>query len=536
MAIKSRTLSFINSNIYFYVVLFVTMLVTNFPFGFRYFPFADDYNQYGVYSLYRTDIWQNVMVRFSNYGMRPLAGLTDAYVIAWFWGQLHWVLLAIVVLRFCTIVLLDNVLKRSNIVWGRAAAVFFAFFPGIAESAYWISASSRIVVSAFFALFAAHAMLNFLYHARWRKCWFALAIISGFLAQGYYEQGIIFSFVIIFGLLIIHRKAISNKLLHIWPFVNLLVIGTHYFFMRNVGHLYTRSALTVGNPFGQAFIIFTRVMQTFYCDHTMTAIHTIRWGAMELAANYTILAIIISLLGIMLACSIAFDKMPECHENKNNFRLSFIAGIVLFTSTFGIFVVLKNAWIFARNTFFSIIGLGIFVEIAVKSLRFDRYVGTMVLKAVIAFLFTTLFTFSYILEVQSIQRTERNDAFIVSNLVDVAKSLDITIDDTVWVLGLLQSYEQKINARITSQIIDSWAIKGHFEAVTRNSRSPNFIPIMSGAAVNFSDYDFLLGLDENLNVRVLELQNGELFFVDTGETFGIVKEGYFYSTRVERNE
>jgi hypothetical protein len=135
--------SFFENDRNFYIVLLSVILIANFPFGFRYFAFSDDYNAYGVFSLFRENIWTDVMLRFNIYGMRPLAGLTDAYIIAWFWrGGMAFVLLAITAMRFGSIYLLDKIFTKSGIVWGRAAAVFFAVFPALTEAAYWVSASS----------------------------------------------------------------------------------------------------------------------------------------------------------------------------------------------------------------------------------------------------------------------------------------------------------------------------------------------------------------------------------------------------------
>jgi len=183
---KDKIISFFESKRNFYIVVFIALIAANFPFGFRYFAFSDDYNAYGVFSLFRENIWQDIMAYYAQYGMRPLAGLADAYIIAWFWGSMQFVLLAIVIMRFFTVVLLDKIFERSGVVWGRVAAVFFGFFPALTESSYWINASSRIATSAFLGALAAYAILKFIYNEKSKYAWLTTAIAGGLLAQGFY--------------------------------------------------------------------------------------------------------------------------------------------------------------------------------------------------------------------------------------------------------------------------------------------------------------------------------------------------------------
>jgi len=527
---KSGIISIFKSKTNFYIALLLAMLFTNFPFGFRYFTFSDDYNSYGIFSLYRTNIWQDIMVRFTFYGMRPLAGLTDAYIIAWFWGNMHFVLITIVLMRFFAILLLGNILERGGIVWGRAAAVFFAFFPGITESVYWISASSRIVTSAFLAILAAYAILKFIYReGRW-KHWLILAIVCGLLAQGYYEQGIIFAFVIILGTLVIHRKAIRNKLIYLWPFINLAIIGTYYYIMRDVGHLGHRTEFTDQNVFYQIYIVTMRVGNVFLNDQLRTAGHTMSWGISSMLSEHLLIATMTLLLAAVLAFFIVFDKKTDASELKAKLSLSIAAGIMLFICTFGIFFLLDQAWVWARNTFFSLIGLAIFTEIIIQALRFDwhKIVGP-VIKGIAAFGVVAILLFSFILEVQGLKRVERNDSLIVRNLVERVNEIGIMPDETVWFLGLRWNYEPKINPRITSQVRIDWALLGHYHVVYGSDIHPYLFPVMSGDEVNISENDFILGLDGDLNVRKLLLQDEYLFFSDTGEVFGRISSGRFYN-------
>jgi len=517
---------FFENKAFFYILVFVAMLITNFPFGFRYFLFSDDYNAYGVFSLFRGNIWQDVVLGFNIYGLRPLAGLMDAYIIAGFWGRLAYILLVFVIMRFVTILLLDAIFEKCGIVWGRVAVVFFAFFPTLTEATYWINASSRIVTSAFLGTLAAYAILKFIHNEERQKTWLAVALISGLLAQGFYEQGIIFTFVLTFGVLLIHRKAIENKIIFLWPFVNLLIIMAHYYIFRDVGHLGGRTQTTEHSIFYQTYIVATQVRLAFVHEQVHTVLNTFRWGLRFMVTEHLFLTSLVIVCSVLLALFVALDRKENKKEPRKGTAFSLVVAFVLFISTFIIFLFLDQAWIWVRNLFYSLIGLAIIIEVIVRTIRFNWHkVYGPITKGVVAFALIFIFMSSFILEVESLRRVERNDTLIVTNLMDTMADLEIANHETVWVFGLLIDYEPSISPRIASQVRLDWALQGHFEALYRSIDVPVFIPVMDGDAADIIDGDIFLGLDSDLNVRKLVYMDGDLYFVDTDSRFGTIEPG-----------
>ena len=521
---KEKLISFFENKTAFYIVLFCAMLVKNFPFGFQYFPFSDDFNAYGVYSLYSGNLWQDVVLRYTLYGFRPLAGLLDAYIISRFWPNLAIVLFVIFVMHFVTIFLLDNLFSQSGIVWGRAAAVFFAFFPTLTESVYWISASARIVTTAFFCVLAAFAMLKFIYREGRHRLWLALALVSGIVAQGFYEQGILFTFVFTLGLLFLHRKALPHKALFAWPFVNLAIIGTHYMIFRDISQLGPRAQVT-GDFFGQLPVVADRIVTTFVREQGPTVFNTVHWGIRQLFAEHLPLLLLVVFFSLLLALFVVFDRRGVLGSGRKTVR-SLLVGLVLATSTLTIFFVLAESWVWVRNFFYAVIGLAIFVEVAARAIR-GTHLGVRIGKGIAAF-FAIFICFSgFILEVDSIRLVERYDRQIVTSLMEEVERLEPGDEvNQIWLFGLRWTYTRMINPRITSQIRLDWALDGAYLALSRtpSAERPHWmIPVMDGQDTHIDfDHDSLLGLDETLAVRELRFEDGVLFFADTGVIFGLI--------------
>jgi len=517
--------SFFESNRNFYLILFAAMLVRSFPFGFVYFTFSDDHNAYGIFALFQENLWHDVVLRYELFGFRPLAGLTDAYIISRFWDNMAFVLLAVTALQFATILLLDSVFAKSGIMWGRAAAVFFAFFPALTESAYWINASSRIVTSAFFAALACFAVLKFIYKEAGHLFWLAVALLSGILAQGFYEQGAIFAFTLTFGILILHRKAIEHKVLFIWPFINLSMIITHYYIFRNVGYLSDRAEIAGADGLSLIPTIIARIGRAFVLEQAPTVINALRWGIAGLIADHLPLMIVIVLLSFVLACFAVVDGTLK-RDASISVVWSIIAGLTLSLSTLSIFFILADAWIWVRNFYYTVIGLAILVQMAVNVLFYYRSNrAVMALKYTFAFAVVFVFISSFILEVDSLRKTDYYDRLIVSNMINEIDRLGTRNDQTVWLFGLRWNYERKINPRIVSSIREDWAINGHFGAATHRKahERPWIVPVMNDQMtdIDFSD-DVLLGLDIYFNVSALYFDGNYLVFVESGEVFGIL--------------
>jgi len=507
---------FFKSKVFFYAVLLIAMMVQTFPFGLQYFPFSDDWFSLGAFSFITENIWQDAVLHYGLHGFRPVAGLLEVYVLSWFWPNMWPVLLAVTLMRFFTILMLDKILEKSNVTWGRVAAVFFAFFPALTESTYWLSASVRVVVGSFLSMLAAYAILKFLHKQYWERGvkWLVIAIVSGFLANGFYEQGIVFTFVLTMGVLLLHRDKIRSNLLYVWPFANLAAIIVHYIVFWNASSWLGERADVDLNIFQQFPRAVSMIVRVFYHEQFPTVSRAFRWGFVFLFREHLLLVIIIAILSVLLAFSVSADDT----ENENSVR-SIVVALVLSVCTLSVFFVIADSWIYVRNYYYSLIGIAIIVEIFARLLPWRR------VKCALLGMMMFVFLSGYVLEVDSLRRIERYDSKIIAQLVD---KLDGDDSDEAWLFGTRWLYSPSINPRITSQIRMDWAATAHFRYLyTRaHGEGPShwIIPVMNGQAV---DLDFanpnIFGIDDDLQVRRLIVVGQDILFADSGEAFGFIE-------------
>ena len=515
------TKKFFRSRYAFFGILLAILAVRYFPFGFRYFPFSDDYNQYGVFALFTGNLWQNVIVANAWLSFRPLAGLADVYIISRLWGSLHWVLLAVMFLHFASIILLDKICTKSNIAWGRAACIVFALLPP-GEAVYWISASSRIVPATFFMLLAVYAMLNFLY--RRKGVWLAAALVCGVFAQGYYEQAVPVAFVFTLGILILHRHVIKHKIIYAWPFFNVAVFGVYHGIVGRAGHMAGRSAMAEGGIpgiFRQIPLVIDNVFRGYVDNQGLTFYNTVR-GGFGMTQSPP-LFIITFVLAALLALFLYFEK-----DDKTQYRLSVVAGIILFASAFVIFPLLQQRWVFVRNLYFGVFGLAILAQVIWRALPGHNKISR-VAKACLAWIVILVVASGAVLEIRGYRDVETWDSTIVANMIREIDRLDARNSQNIWLFGTRWNYGPVIGPHITSQVRIDWAVNGHFSVMDGRLVDSWIIPVTHGNGANPNPQtDAILGIDHMLNVRELRLTDDTLYFADTGEPFGTIYNGIFW--------
>jgi len=519
---------FICSNNFFYAVLFIGMLVMVFPFGLRYYTFSDDWFSLGLLSYYRTNIWQDGVLRYGLHGFRPIAGLLEIYVVSAFWPNVWVVLLGITMLRFATILLLHGIFEKCNVTWGRFAVVFFAFFPTLTEATYWLSASVRVVIGSFLSVLAAYAILKFVnYHSTYEKenplssgkgifhpaVWLAIAFFSGFVANGFYEQGIVFTFVMTMGVLLLNYKKITRKWIFAWPVANLLTIIVHHIIFWDTHTWLGNRAGVESNFFAQIPRVLRMIWQTMRNEQVPTFVNTFEWGFAFLLREHLWLIVIVGMLSVALAYCVAVDATKEF-----GLKSSVLVGAVLCVSTLSIFFVIADSAMFVRNLYYSLIGLAIFIGIGVQFVRIKAVRG------MIAALLIFVFACGYIMEVETLRRIERYDSHIITQLVD---KLDNSETESIFLFGTRWTYVPSINPRYASQLRSGWSATAHFRYIywRENGVRTNCViqPIHHGEYMYLSDSP-TFGIDQYMTVRWLYLDGEYLKFVDTGEIFGTMAE------------
>ncbi len=167
----------------------LALLFKFFNAGFSYFCVLDDYIQYGCYPIYNT--LSEVFFDIGTLSNRPLAGLFDPVVWGAFYENMAISLLIITILYFFSAKLFDECLKHCGIKITPFLYAVYLLLPMTFEGTYWISASSRIIVSLFFTALAVFALIKFIEN---KKALPLIAyIISSVASFGFYESCAVFS-------------------------------------------------------------------------------------------------------------------------------------------------------------------------------------------------------------------------------------------------------------------------------------------------------------------------------------------------------
>ncbi|NLH01912.1 MAG: hypothetical protein GX488_08475, partial [Clostridiales bacterium] len=200
----TRKVSYIEKSIYLPLsfVLSGMIFARYCYYGFEYFYQLDDYIQYHNYRAYGGDLW-GLVKSLGMLSSRPLAGIMDIFVWSEFYGCMIAAVAIISALYMASAIFFHMVFSK-HFGTGYMFFVIYALLPLGFEGTYWISASSRIVVGAFFA------SLSLLFFDEWcekgGKSRLAAFSVFQFIAFCFYEQVILLSGAATFAVMLCHAK------------------------------------------------------------------------------------------------------------------------------------------------------------------------------------------------------------------------------------------------------------------------------------------------------------------------------------------
>lgn len=114
---------------FFYVFVAAVLLLRIGYYGGIYFPILDDYIQYGLYSTVGNPFAQ-VVLKFQDYTVRPLAVLTDVYVWARFWEHMGIAFIIITFMHGASSILIYEALNKAGIRCGLFFVLVYLLAPG----------------------------------------------------------------------------------------------------------------------------------------------------------------------------------------------------------------------------------------------------------------------------------------------------------------------------------------------------------------------------------------------------------------------
>jgi hypothetical protein len=514
---------------FFWVTLLVLMIARFLYFGLKYFPIIDDNNIYGVYNLRLPDIWNNIILHYHLYAIRPIAYMiVDPILIAPVWHYMIAVLLVITFLHLVSCYLLQNILTKLNIKFGEFAVLVFALAPFNVEAVYWISASSRIIVGLFICLLSIYWLLKYIEN-RDKKI-LCFAFIFNLIAMGFYEQIIVFNFFLACLVIFIKRKEIKNKLLFGMPFLNVSVIIIYYAYFIAIYPEFARAETRTIDYFTQAH----RVLQSIY-DYTIfkqfyALIDGFKDGSKIIIHNNSFIYVIfIILLSIILYASFKKGKIALLlsKDSITDSMKHFVVGLIFFAVPFSIFFVLNYYYIYNRNIFLPMIGITIICEM-IFNIVFNvpilkKFKGIFIILTVMVFMITN------IAEINNYKKINETDNAICKDIITCIGEENIKTNNSLFVLNTRDNYVKVTDQSVSSSCSSDWGLMGLMQVqlnkvakmqiyCTQNNQDVTYV--LNAANIYF------VGIDENNSVlKLFGVANNQdiLLNQQDGQRFGILK-------------
>lgn len=387
----------------FFGGLLAVMLLRYFYYGLRYFPYMDDNNMYGTFSLIGGNPFTNIIQAYHTYLTRPSVAFLDAYIITPLWhtdaGRVA-VLAMMVVLHFAAILMAYKLFSAAGIRLGAVFGLFFALVPLGAEATYWAAASSRIVVGLFFAVLAVYMLYLAARHirrtGRFPVVWYALYFVIGLISTGFYEQAAAFYFALAVIFLTLYRRKLAGLkrrkpagLALFWaaPFVNIGLVALYYLKVSNVTASGSRGSLTLAGVASNF-----RIFKIFWQDSTSSLRDYIYYGASyalrELSTPWGVacIALVAAFAGVLI-----WLRARERRERSRGFFYTrvaeLLAGLLLIAAGLAPFLVLQNFYVYARNIFIPTFGLALVIDAVIAMLSDKRGIVSSIACALILVVF-----------------------------------------------------------------------------------------------------------------------------------------------------
>lgn len=349
-------------------ILILLFMLLRFSFsGFQYYPNLDDNNQYGIYHLRSDDTYHKVIQHYQLYNVRPLAFFVDAYIISSFWNNMYIILVAMIVLHFLTAFLLKKILAEVKIELGPLAIILFTMAPFLSESTYWISASSRIVVSVFFCVLS-----NYLFLRSFKKdvsktkgiVLKILFVVFNLLSVCYYEQTVVFNFI--FSIWLLWKV----KRYRYWtvPILSTALIGSYYLYFSMHGGIQERGQITKVSFFDNVITCLQKIGEKFFYEQGIMLQNGFQRGMEIIQTNW------LSILFLVCLVIFFFFLFRMQYHNKTKEKSwkqvleKILIALVCIMAPFIPFFILEDPVIANRNFYISYIGIAILVETLVSLL------------------------------------------------------------------------------------------------------------------------------------------------------------------------
>ena len=473
--------------IFLFFVLFGLIFARYCYYGFEYFYQLDDYIQYHNY----TAGGQGFISLIKDVGLlssRPLAGILDYFVWSRFYGSMLFAVGLISAMYAAAAVLLHRVFSK-HFGTGYLFFVIFALMPLGFEGAYWVSASSRIVVGLFFAA------LSFFFFDDWcekgTKRSLILFAVFQFLAFCLYEQIILFSGALTLILMLINARGNGRKRA-LWGFFMLLnailYLGITKLMPTGVYGQRTALFLPWQDNYGEQVLtpLIGQLDKAFLSGTAAT------WGKGLIRGFKLIFSQpnLIYVLVILALCAMLYFLTKKTRRESISFFAELFSGIFLAIVPLMLFFVLKSPWLGLRNTLCSFCGLALIAD-AVFDLVFGKLKFGKTAEAAIVTALTLLCCIASVSELHDYRQTTIADTEIAEAAAAAFENTSFEDDDSIWLLNVNASYVSDGNLYYHEHDYGAtsspWALTGAVRAVSGRLSLPTISPISTYAAFSAAE-------------------------------------------------
>lgn len=446
-SVQNNTGDYMKNKYLYLFALFIKFI----PIGFAYRPLQDDYIQYYAYSRY-DNIFETVIRKIGILNVRPFAGLADILVWGKMWDCMIIALIIITLLYWLSYLLLNTVFNTLGYNTGTGFAVIYLLCPIGFEACYWISASSRIIVSLFFVSLSLWCITQNRY---------ILFILALTLSIGFYEQTAVTGAVMCIWVMYECKKYRINCGLKKYCIACVTLwtaIFIYYLIFAKTGSFASRSeniSLSAENIFNTLYAVYDA------------------WQSIKdvFAGGFTL-----GFLPAVLSASIAF--LTVCGNIKNRdakIANKIFMGNILFLTSYTVYFLFGNKFIPYRCHMPSLIGLGLITDAVINV--FSETLGRI-------FLYILCFTFltANMYQAECYREINEYDKIICekisADIDETNKISDIYIYNAKDLyINVPQNYRRYILPNVTAS---DWSLTGAVRAFTRDLSVKKVIPINTG--------------------------------------------------------
>lgn len=368
----------------------------------------------GLYNLRNDDIWGNIISQSRAYNVRPLAFFSDVFIFQWLWNNMYILLLLMLSLHILNIFLVYKIAEKIGIKLNALCLSLFGLSPILVEAVYWISASTRIVLSVFLCLLSIYFLLLHIEERNKNKraLFLICSIILNLFCVGFYEQTIALNLFLFAFVLIVTKK---YKYISI-PILSTIIIGCWYLYFMLNGEMQSRGTLGMSGMLDKIVLIINKIYTLYinaYYDFKFS-LGFIKEDIVNLPVMSAIILFIICIFIFSLFRNKFAIEKNECLWKKILF------GLTIFVVPFLPFVVLESSIIANRNLYISTLGLAIIIgtllDLILVIIKNDSIRNFI--KIVIIALFTITFAMSNIEGTNNYKKVYELDNKVANQIIE----------------------------------------------------------------------------------------------------------------------